>query len=505
VFALSEFHNFVWGVQEPVAILSDHRALSYLFKAKTLHPTLASWFATICEYNFTIVHLPGQCNLFADTFSRLVPNEDSNSTTTIRRLTSHENLRVPPPEERLQLLADVHARGHFGVESMMRDLKLRHKVEWSKMRDDLTQILNDCIPCKEYNLIREGYHPLRSSEADEPFQKVQIDLVTNFPLSRSGNRYIFVYADVLSGFVVLRAIPNKKAETVSHELVKIIADFGVPQSIQVDEGKEWFNNVFNSVCSTLSTLLRSSSPDNPHTQGLVERVGGIASLVLRKICQGAITDWDIFLPVCQLHVNNRISSTCNTAPFSIVFGRECLLRGNSDEGDVVPWQKRLEELKAIVRPTIKEQKATKHNQYNEQFLRRKKIIPETIPEGSEVYVKATSGTKDLPNYDGPFFIVQQQNNGTYLLRDAMDRIEKRTFPPNLLKITNRHPKKGEYDNVHVVEEILKHAGRSNAYKYLVKWENFDESENSWIEEKDVLNKSLLYKYWKSKSKEKKIT
>ena len=38
-----------------------------------------------------------------------------------------------------------------------------------------------------------------------------------------------------------------------------------------------------------------------------------------------------------------------------------------------------------------------------------------------------------------------------------------------------------------------------SFKYLVKWKNYDESENSWVKDSDFVSK-LINKYWKEKNR-----
>ena len=54
-------------------------------------------------------------------------------------------------------------------------------------------------------------------------------------------KFIMVYQDHFSKFCVLRALKNKKAETVAAELVQIFSLMGPPCILQSDNGREFKN------------------------------------------------------------------------------------------------------------------------------------------------------------------------------------------------------------------------------------------------------------------------
>ena len=61
------------------------------------------------------------------------------------------------------------------------------------------------------------------------------------PLSITGKKYILVFVDIFTRFVILRAIPNKKAITIARQLVDIFLLLGFPKIIQSDNGLEFVN------------------------------------------------------------------------------------------------------------------------------------------------------------------------------------------------------------------------------------------------------------------------
>ena len=128
----------------------------------------------------------------------------------------------------------------------------------------------------------------------------------------------------------------------------------------------------------------------------------------------------------------------------------------------------------------------------------------------------TRESKWDPVYEGPFTVIGQSRYGAYILQDADGTMLPRHYAINQLKIFDsilsggrssskfsKNPVESNDIKDHfVVQTILDHkADRSKkeSYLYLVKWKNFDDSNNSWVHERDF-DGIAIKKYWKAKMK-----
>jgi len=60
-----------------------------------------------------------------------------------------------------------------------------------------------------------------------PFDRVATDIVGPVPLTPSGNKYIIVFSDYLTKFIITAALPNTTAENVAKVLIeKLILQHG---------------------------------------------------------------------------------------------------------------------------------------------------------------------------------------------------------------------------------------------------------------------------------------
>lgn len=65
-----------------------------------------------------------------------------------------------------------------------------------------------------------------------------------------------------------------------------------------------------------------------------------------------------------------------------------------------------------------------------------------------------------------------------------------------MKVTQSN---NENDGLYEVEKLLDHKKVGNKQQFLVKWQNYDESQNCWVDRKNLHCKDILQKYLKSKN------
>ena len=155
--------------------------------------------------------------------------------------------KVPSAEQQRQLLEQAHAAGHYGEKAMYAHLD-SEGYWWPRMRDDIANEIKDCRDCQRYNISRAGFHPARSITAALPGDHYQVDLA-ELPRSLDDNKFILVLVDVFTGFVMLKAIPNKEAATVARAVWEICSVIGIPKILQSDNGKDFSNKIINALAS----------------------------------------------------------------------------------------------------------------------------------------------------------------------------------------------------------------------------------------------------------------
>ena len=87
VWACKIYRHFLHGRQFTQVI--DHQPLTWLMGSTTLEGAHARWACMLQEYDFVIVHRPGNANANADALSRM-PLPSTQDTTGARRAMDHD-------------------------------------------------------------------------------------------------------------------------------------------------------------------------------------------------------------------------------------------------------------------------------------------------------------------------------------------------------------------------------------------------------------------------------
>ena len=97
-------------------------------------------------------------------------------------------------------------------------------------------------------------------------------------------RYLLVLVDTISGWVEAFPTTNKRAHTVAQIfLTEIIPRFGLPSSLQSDNGPEFTSKVPQQLVQFLQILWKFHIPDRPLSSGKVERMNRKIKEALTKL------------------------------------------------------------------------------------------------------------------------------------------------------------------------------------------------------------------------------
>ena len=130
-------------------------------------------------------------------------------------------------------------------------------------------------------------------EVQEPFEKVGIDLLGPFPLSRSGNRYIIVAVDYLTKWVETAALPDGTAGQAARFFVEhIVFRHGAPKALVSDNGRNFVAEMMENVLHLMETNHKTSSKYHPQANGLWERQMHTFSDMISMYVSSDHRDWD---------------------------------------------------------------------------------------------------------------------------------------------------------------------------------------------------------------------
>ncbi|KAE8240477.1 hypothetical protein A4X13_0g7788 [Tilletia indica] len=159
------------------------------------------------------------------------------------------------------------------------------------------------------------------NDASFPFERIAIDLMLGFPLSRSGNNAAVAILDTFSRMVMLTPCHH----TITAEGIAAIVSNRVlrmgwrPRRIISDSESRMTGATMTALASSLGAEL---TPSTPHHQqaNAVERSIQTAQKVLQGLSVDSKAHWDVrALPSAELAINSSPSVTTGYRPFDLIF------------------------------------------------------------------------------------------------------------------------------------------------------------------------------------------
>lgn len=539
IFALNKFHYWIAGRR--FTLYTDHKALSYMHTQTKLNDMLIRWQDKIAKYSFDVVYRPGKDMTVPDSLSRLYDESSvldggratiaivrpkstkRNSQTDDTKIKSTPLLDIEStmepkqvnrqlqqllkeragktvPDEKLRpdIIASAHDIGHESSDALFR--RIWHQgYFWPELNDDCRKISQSCKQCLEYNIRQAGFHPAKSIHATYPFDHVAIDLFGPIPESDEGNKYVFLYVDIATRFVVLRPMRDKSAEESSRALLDIIATLGPPKILQSDQGPEFCNKIIAAVTDSASIEHRTTAAYHPQANGVAESHVKITRGLLNKLAKGNFTQWERHLMAIQLAANSRVTKRTKSSPFHLAMGRplNAFVDYSNAESHLMnekQLSKRNTLIREIVHPAVRQSAETHAAGVSQSIDKRRNVVTD-FKVDQPVYIKNMARTdKTQPAYTGQYFVHRKNKGGSYIVRSIDGTIMSSPIPAEQLKPVEFV--EASEDDHYTVEKIIKHRGSPGNRQYFVKWKDYGTRHNSWIHERDFDSSVMINKYWK---------
>ena len=354
------------------------------------------------------------------------------------------NQLVVPQSLRGKVLSLAHdLGGHFGVNKTKSKI-LKH-FYWPKIHNDVANYCKCCHVCQLAGKPNQKIKPAPLqpiSVIGEPFSRVMIDCVGPLPKTRKGNQYLLTIMCSSTRYPEAIPLRNISSKVIVNELTKFFTKFGIPGSVQSDQGTNFTSKLFKEAMKMLGVKHYLSSPYHPESQGALERFHQTLKSMLTKYCFETEKDWDDGVPYMLFYTREACQESLGFSPNELLFGRE--LRGPlkllyeswTEEPNRVPLLDYVQNLRNKLQETQKfafdnlklSQKKMKAN-----FDKKTKV--RKFNSGDEVSIFLPIRQYPLQNrYQGPYKILSQQGNNNYVIATPDRRKKKRLVHVNLLKV-----------------------------------------------------------------------
>ncbi len=236
---------------------------------------------------------------------------------------------------------------------------------------------------------------------------------------------IFIITEALTKYVYAVEIKSKTAIECASKLWLYISQFGPPNTIISDQGKEWVNSVIRELLKAVGIDHRVTAAYKPSTNGAAEKANQVIINALRKSTFENPYDWPKWIPFVLLAYRTKIHETTKFTPFELMFGRKINKfdewTSETTEDEVEQINNRAKEIKNMIENTQimaltnikKAQEIQKRDQNNAN-----KTTCEILPRGSKVYIRNMGINNKLDaRYSGPFRVLEYTKDHNYIVEN----------------------------------------------------------------------------------------
>lgn len=429
IASVEKFRPYIEGSK--FEVITDHSALQWLMNTKDRKGRLSRWAFRMQGYvgDMTFVHRKGSQMELPDALSRTIPpnpvtnvnvisidpkSDDNWYRRTFEKASKDQLDRYKvengllyyrstfdsysgermwilcvPKEQRDQVLKEHHDDySHMGIWKVLR--RIRPYYYWPGMSEYIFQYIRNCTTCRCAKSSNENTNtPIgKFRDPGTVGQTLSIDLVGEWPISKYGNRYIFVVIDCFSKFVWVKTLRRMTATAIIAFMEKeIFPSNGCPKTILSDNGTQFTSHCFAEMCERHKIDHRTTPRCHPQANP-VEATNKTIKYAMRTYLATASnhSGWEDFLPKIIADMNSTPHSATNRTPQFIHFGRELVRHGSEYQSlvDANPPRDNDIDRQALITEETRDRAADVYGHRREKHNRTAK--KRSFKEGAIVYV-----------------------------------------------------------------------------------------------------------------------
>ena len=449
---------------------------------------------------------------------RVLNKVEGNFAIDEQGLIRFKGLVYIPSQMRCLMVQEQHslpAHGHQGITRTFE--RIARHYYFPGLRKQVETVVQECDICSKSKSNRHlPYGQLKSLPVPKgAWKSIALDFIVKLPLSKdplTGVEYdsILVITERLTKYgYFVPYLEASDAEALAYTFLRvIIANHGLPEEIISDRDKLFTSKFWKSLMALLGANHKLSTAFHPQTDGQTERLNQTLEQYLRSYVNHQQDNWVQILPIAQFAYNSAMSEATKVSPFFANYGYqpEAYRQPRPDETRAEQAMIAVEQIK-----TFHEQLATDIQFLNERsaaYANKKRSMEPAFKEGDKVYLlrkhiktKRPSTKLDFKKL-GPFKILNKVSSVNYRLQLPKNSRLHPVFHVSLLEPargdtpiatdTELQPENEliEYE----VEKILDRRLVNRQEQFLIKWEGYEPTDNSWEPVENLSCPALLAEF-----------
>ena len=339
-----------------------------------------------------------------------------------------------------------------------------------------------------------------------------MDFITKLPKSKdpvTGITYnlIMVIVDRFTKYLIVVLFKKTHtAEQLGHLLLdRLVRDHGVLITIITDRDKLFTSNYWKTISAAMGTKPKMSTVYHPQTDSQTEQANQVLETYLQHYINQTHSNWVQLLLVAQLAINWHRSDSTKESLFFANFGQYVNIRmpsrASPNTEKALQHDKLLQQTHTMMRHYLQETS----ERIQHQIDKKSKMVPQ-LKKGDKVYLLTRNWkvknprTKKLDYVKVRLFSVEEKtgpvNVRLRLLRDAWVHPN---FHISMIKLADQNTLLQETFYYQLEEEQefeVKQILKRKSQRYLVKWKNYPDLENTWELLRNLVNcQLLLQQFW----------
>ena len=220
----------------------------------------------------------------------------------------------------LQCLHHSYPFVHMSADKTKTHINARFFIK--NLSNKVRDFINNCEVCHRFKGRPSPPTPFGKYPVPTvPFSQLHFDLMGPLKATADQNKYIIVFVDYTTRYVILDALPNRQAGNVAKVLFsRVFVPFSAPRALVSDNALEFVSSVIKELCSLYKVNKMEVTPRTPHANGVVERLNKTIVAILKTLINESQTDWDRHLFLTAAAINASYHQSLGDTPFFTLFG-----------------------------------------------------------------------------------------------------------------------------------------------------------------------------------------